>query len=231
MISTHPFLAGKDTAALPQTRSMADYVVPATAPGAVAPQHSSFVSKATSGLAVVGRVHAVVGAVIGAIVVLIIMIVGVMMMFSPYTATAEATAMATNTAGVLKCTKETFTTAGKNGTKHTQTNYRCEVPVVFPVPSAGVGGAPTTRDVHTVVKMTRLSPITAGHKLQVRYVPTLPTKATVGPNTRAIGRAMFGGGAVLAGIIIGWTYLVLTSKKFAAYEGAVTGVEMARRLL
>lgn len=160
-----------------------------------------------SGVAVYGRIRAVLGAVVGVIIMLTLIVIGTTRLRDPHTATAM---MAVTAATCYPVKDAHGNPAG----------YSCDVSVRFLAADGRWYVAPHV----TVASPTPLSP---GKTVALRYDPANPASVVQEVSPRALGWALIGGGLLVGGGMTALAVLSFKSKGFAALEGTAGLANMA----
>jgi len=161
-----------------------------------------------SGLATVGKIHAVIGAVIGCIIAIIIIVIGIYQLKSPYTKSTNATITS-----IVSSSKHV-----SDNNNNTSVKYVSVVDLRYEIDSVA--------HIRSNFEMTTQTPAVKEMTITVRYNPHDVSDISQRINPRALGWGMIGGGALLALFTVGMTILTFKYKPLAALEGGAAAVNM-----
>ena len=189
---------------------------PAARPGSVA-------GAVYTGLAVVGKITAVLSLIFSVIVMLVLIVIGVGMLRSPALTAGWLQVTAPST---VNSTNYLF---GKGkGTASVTGNLYAAMSNGVASPSSGaiaIGGAPAAplASQVTVIDWPVGRPAQVGQYIQVYYNAAKPSSAvTAAPRSSAAGWMYIGGGVAVGAIASLLTVLVFRFKPLAAIDGAVS---------
>jgi hypothetical protein len=160
-----------------------------------------------TGVAVYGRIRAVLGAVVGIVIMLTLIVIGTVRLRDPHTATA-----------MMEITAATCYSV-KNAQGH-PTGYSCDISVRFLAADGRWYVAPH-------VGAASAAPLSVGKTIALRYDPAHPASVVQETMPRALGWALIGGGLLVGGGMTALAVLSFKSKGFAALEGAAGIAGMA----